>query len=1260
MSGSEGEGNLTSFQLALLVVAFGLFLGSLTRFIQQNFIKVPIPYTVVLLILGLILGVIEERLGKLGPAVHSVKSIDPHLLLGAFIPSLIFESAFSVNYHTISREFVQALLLAGPGVLINTSLTAVFVKYCFPYNWSWSQSTLFGAIVSATDPVAVVALLRDLGASKRLATLIEAESLLNDGTAFVLYMIALKFVIGENPGIDGVILSFLQLALVGAAVGLLFGFAMAAWLKLVFNDSQVEITITVFSCYLCFYIAEIEFHASGVLACVFLGLVLSKYKLAISPSIEESLHHVWEILGYIATTLIFVFGGIIIVDGVINERQINLNDTLYLIIIYIFIHITRAISLMILWFPLAKTGYGITFKDTIILSVGGLRGVIGLALGLLTQLEDLRGATQNEENEFKYQIMFHTSGIVFLTLIINAVAMKHIVQYLGMDKPSKEAEIILKDAMEHLRQSTKQKIEHLKSDYNYSGADWAKVVTSLPSYAKVFKITEDKPNNKESNNRTSRTRPKTWDEFRTMATVFTMNTITASIMYGTQCCKCCKKARSPYDSDNSRFEDSTNDGGIRIGIRSIKFSGDSEEVEIRKSNVRALKHFHRANKLQSERFGVKMASFKRLFNRSMMEEDTTDTVTKEEENEHGMKLELEELKEDKEELRFASASEIVSASDSERPIIGATMSGMTKKASLLPSLQTVLAIQNVQNELKLERNTMNEKRKQFQHRILNVMKSCYLTAYEEGTISQTAETALVNAVEYALDYDDIQLQYEYLMQYFKISKFLQKWYGSGKLQKLSRYILFNKLSVAVEVGTVFIASFKQVKVVLTDVPEISASPLCRDVVQILQKHSDDIREEWNGIQQSYPEVYKAIQTRHAVQHIIHSESNDIKDLKLHGLLDDTEYQRMMNQLNEAQHKLSFTLFHNITISSDDKKNVLLHLAFCNKISPKKYHLKMAYLLDHSELLLKNRKELLYKAGENAKGIFVLVRGTVVIKIDNEVKDRYTSGSVLAWEYLVHTNYVCDCEAQTSVEYYFVPDQVVEYVLNEEREAQISLWRTCAINVILAFFRGSFSEYTRVNVSSMVLMSILHEAKIEEIRTITKRTLLLKGKAAPALGSPDEDTYNAPALLLANNMTYRFTAGSILLTFEFTHLIKTTKFKPLQRNINENKDDEDIITITPRRKRRTQSLLIERSKSGSHSHDLSVHSEQTRHQTRARSSSMLPSLHSMKQTRSSDSVLRAVDETIDLDPVDIESRNNSSNEVRSPSFATPRLSPTSLL
>ena len=200
---STGQGNVNDrelpvFELAILLVSMGLLFGALTRYLQTS-TKLPVPYTVIVLVIGIVLGILGDHLDRLGDAAQLVESIDPHFLLAAFIPGLIFESAFNTNFHIVNREFSQALLLAGPGVMINTGLTATFVHYVIPYEWDWSQSIMFGAIASATDPVAVVALLSELGASKRLATLVEGESLLNDGTAFVLYMISLQFVQGSNP-----------------------------------------------------------------------------------------------------------------------------------------------------------------------------------------------------------------------------------------------------------------------------------------------------------------------------------------------------------------------------------------------------------------------------------------------------------------------------------------------------------------------------------------------------------------------------------------------------------------------------------------------------------------------------------------------------------------------------------------------------------------------------------------------------------------------------------------------------------------------------------------------------------------------------------------------------------------------------------------------------------------------------------------------------------------------------------------------------
>ena len=138
------------------------------------------------MIVGALFAIVYEHsnpLGPLGKAMNLFASLNPHDILLIFLPALIFESAFMTNFHIFWREIWQALMLGGPGVVIATGLTAVMLKAMYPAEWSWPACFMFGSAISATDPVAVVAILRELGVSKRLATLIEAESLLNDGTA---------------------------------------------------------------------------------------------------------------------------------------------------------------------------------------------------------------------------------------------------------------------------------------------------------------------------------------------------------------------------------------------------------------------------------------------------------------------------------------------------------------------------------------------------------------------------------------------------------------------------------------------------------------------------------------------------------------------------------------------------------------------------------------------------------------------------------------------------------------------------------------------------------------------------------------------------------------------------------------------------------------------------------------------------------------------------------------------------------------------
>ncbi|MCG8613331.1 MAG: cation:proton antiporter, partial [Pseudomonadales bacterium] len=168
--------------LILIFVVGSLLIGAATRFFMR---RSSIPYSVSLLIIGLFLGTGHRFLETdihfplLSATIEQVADIDPHLILFILLPTLIFESAYSLEVHLFRRIFNQIAILAIPGLIVSTLLTAAFVYYLFPWQWSWAIALLFGALISATDPVAVVALLNEVSSRKRLETLIEGESLLN-------------------------------------------------------------------------------------------------------------------------------------------------------------------------------------------------------------------------------------------------------------------------------------------------------------------------------------------------------------------------------------------------------------------------------------------------------------------------------------------------------------------------------------------------------------------------------------------------------------------------------------------------------------------------------------------------------------------------------------------------------------------------------------------------------------------------------------------------------------------------------------------------------------------------------------------------------------------------------------------------------------------------------------------------------------------------------------------------------------------------
>ena len=163
------------------------------------------------------------------------------------------------RYIYLDEFFLKSHCWQYRGLMVATLLTAVLAKYAFPWDWSWPLCFMFGALISATDPVAVVALLKELSSRKRLETLIEGESLFNDGTAIVFFMLFLSMVVApETANINPLLIAwdFLRVVFIGGFIGVTFGLIVIHWIGRVFNDPMIEITLSIVVSYLAFMVAE--------------------------------------------------------------------------------------------------------------------------------------------------------------------------------------------------------------------------------------------------------------------------------------------------------------------------------------------------------------------------------------------------------------------------------------------------------------------------------------------------------------------------------------------------------------------------------------------------------------------------------------------------------------------------------------------------------------------------------------------------------------------------------------------------------------------------------------------------------------------------------------------------------------------------------------------------------------------------------------------------------------------------------------------
>jgi len=450
----------------LVPVVFGLsVLLALTALMLPVANRGNLPFTVLLAAIGILMGLVVQLLhaaeipGPIGDLLHTFSSfrLTSETILFLFLPTLVFESALSIDARALVRELSPILFLAVIGLLVST----FFVGYSVALVSDQPLVTclLVGAIVSATDPVAVVAIFRDLGAPHRLALLVEGESLLNDATAIVMFTLLGGMLTGvSEPSLLSGSMSFLTVFVGGALLGFVMGQIVLLVLAEVEDLPLVENTLTLALAYLSFITAEHYLHVSGVMAVVVSALLIgARGRTVFSKAGWELLESLWGQLGFWANSLIFVLAGMV-VPVILLSASFDLMLPAFVLIASAAVARFLILFGLLPAFGVLDAGAKVSAGFRAVMFWGGLRGAVSLALALIV-LE-----TPGISEEAKVFVATLVVSLVLFTLFVNATTIRPLLALFGLNKlpPADEAlrRRVLADAMTDVQRSIHVAVQH--------------------------------------------------------------------------------------------------------------------------------------------------------------------------------------------------------------------------------------------------------------------------------------------------------------------------------------------------------------------------------------------------------------------------------------------------------------------------------------------------------------------------------------------------------------------------------------------------------------------------------------------------------------------------------------------------------------------------------------------------------------------------------------------------------------------------------
>jgi CPA1 family monovalent cation:H+ antiporter len=424
--------------------------------------RLRIPYTVALVIVGLLLTLRTPF--KL--------NLTPEVILGLLVPPLVFEAAFRLKFSELNKCLPTILLFAVPGVIITTLVVGGILV--LDTGISMPLAFLFGAFISATDPLAVTATFRKLGAPSRLTMLVEGESLLNDGTAIVMYNLMLAVILTGKFDLVSSLYDFIRVAAGGVVIGIVLGWLVSRVVAKV-DDYLIEITLTTVLAYGSYLISD-QLGFSGVLAVVAAGLINGNLgPRGMSPTTRIILSNFWEYVAFLVNSIVFLMIGV----------QIDLISLIaewpHILWAIMAILVARIIVVYSHGWIANRMNQQIPMKWMHVLSWSGLRGAISLALALSLPV------TLAANDRAELQAM--TYGVVLFTLLVQSMTMRPLIRHLDIITRS-EAQIEYETRHARLTalRNADRRIDRMHDDGLLSTTTWERLKTYLTQNAESLMV----------------------------------------------------------------------------------------------------------------------------------------------------------------------------------------------------------------------------------------------------------------------------------------------------------------------------------------------------------------------------------------------------------------------------------------------------------------------------------------------------------------------------------------------------------------------------------------------------------------------------------------------------------------------------------------------------------------------------------------------------------------------------------------------------